>query len=510
MKKILLFVAFLLGFTATQAQDAECTRHAYGESQYYSTKVDININGLATTQEGKAIKLCFSGDTIFFHNPFFSQEPVSAIPSLIYGIKDETGLITIPLHQHVYDYIVPEDSTVRSWYIGLVRFDEKDEYGNPIQEIIEGRESYLMQMDLETGVITSLEEGLFLCEYELMADGRKFYQYTFGANYTMTPYEPDPIVIPETATQEKYIYSYVLDSDTLVKVVDIAFDGADVYISDIFVDGSWVKGTLSGSRITLPTRQHLGILDDNFVEFVAGEYQGVNPQTGAEIYDNADNIQLSMSDDKKQLTNRDNDLVAMLVTGTLVLKVHKNPGFLYFNEVPATPAAPIFIQANVDPRWAGIEFEIPTKDVDGNFINPALITFSIFLDDELYEFIPGIYNVEAPLSEFPYGYCDMLGTDLYADNGMHRVFIYGELFEVIGVEVYYTVDGDRRTSERLEYSFGDSGVEQQVASSKVAVESRYIDLGGRSVEEPQNGIYIKATKYDDGSVVYSKQLVRKY
>lgn len=509
MKKILLLAAFITGFTAVQADDLSvCDRHENMESSFYSVELVTNNNGVPTLKSGKAMRVCREADTIYIHNPFCSAESVGA-QAFIKGTIDEAGEVTFALDQVTYTYLDPEDpeAELRYWKLGMCYFREEVVNGctNYRLEPLENRTEYKMKIDSKTGVIKSVPVDLYICEYEDLGDGERRYQFSFGANYVMTPYVPETIVVPEEAQYERYIYTYLLDGDEKVKVIDVAFHEDDMYVEGMLIDDAWMVGQITDSIVTFNTKQKLGIYSEQFVEYVSGQFLGVNVVTGAEEYDYADALVLNISEDKKELSFVNDSIVLMLTNGTNLLRVVKNPGLEYFNEVPATPSAPVFKDGNIDATWAGLEFYIHPKDVDGNFINPEFITYSVFLDDELYEFIPGLYNVMEPISEMPYGFCDLLGFDLYADGDLHRVFFYGELFETISAEVYYTVKGERRTSERL--VFGGNSV-KAIENSKVVVESYYIDLNGRRVEQPQNGIYIKAEKYEDGSIQHTKALVR--
>ena len=510
MKKLLLFAALVVGFmTAQAAEDLSiCSRHDGMSSSFYTVQVDVNDNGAPTTKSGIAMRVCRDADTLYFHNPFCSREAIGA-KGVIKGTIDADNIITIPLDQVTYTYQNPDEPNpeLRYWKVGMCYFEinEGPGYKNYYVKGMPEATQYQFRLDPETGVITSLEENTFMCEYEALADGRRQYLYQFGGNYTMTPYVPETIEVPEGAQYERYIYNYSFDGKDLVKVIDVAFHENKIYVEGILVDDAWMVGEIADGVVTFEPGQKLGIYSDQFVEYVSGEYLGMNYVTGAEEYASAPNLQMTISEDNKQLYFISENTVFMLTNGWSVLKVIKKPSLLYFNEIPATPADPELKDANIDNTWAGIEFYIRPKDVDGNFINPEYITYSVFLDNELYEFVPGIYNVMEAISEMPYGFCDYLGFDLYADGDLHRVFFYGELFKSIGVEVYYTVKGERRKSNRL--IFGDDAVES-IEMNKVEVESHYIDLNGRRIERPENGIYIKASKYEDGSVEYTKTLVR--
>lgn len=511
MKQLLLLTALMLGCSFAQAGDLDnCDRHEGLESSFYSTQVIVNDNGVPTYFAGKAMRVCSDSENnkMYIHNPFcIPTSNVVASQGVVEGTIED-GYLSIPLHQVTYTYEDPEIGT-RYWKVDVctITSDPVDEYYTRyIIEPIEDATEYRMIIDPVTGVISSEQQDIYLCEYEAKSDGNRIYDFSFGGNYVMTPYEPSSIVIPEGAQYERYIYDYTLDGVEKSQVVDVAFYEDSIYAEGLLVEDMWIVGHIADGKATFKTDQKLGIYNEQFVEYVSGKYLGKNFVTEAEEYDTAEAFVFNISEDKKELTYADEDIVLMLTNGSQLMKVVKKCNLTYFNEIPATPAMPVLIDASIDPTFGGIKFDILSEDVDGNFINPENITYSIFLDGDLYEFLPELYYVEEPISEFPYGYNDYVGgMEIYSDGSTHSVTIYGELYETIGVEVYYTVQGERRASERLIYG-GDNSVEN-IENTKTIVESYYYDLNGRRVVEPENGIYIKANKYDDGSIQHTKTIV---
>ncbi len=88
----------------------------------------------------------------------------------------------------------------------------------------------------------------------------------------------------------------------------------------------------------------------------------------------------------------------------------------------------------------------------------------------------------------------------------YKTEIYTAELAADGVSIEYTFQGEG-PSVTVNYLFGDAGVEDLVAN-KTEVSATYYDLSGREVSNPANGLYIKRTAYNDGSVNNAKVFVK--
>ncbi len=517
MKRIFTLVALLAisanlalanythGGVALKPQKAspfECDEHTENaETKTYSTQTMKNDMGMISMHDGQILKVCFFDDgTVWFHNPFFLNPNNFPEKQKLIGTIDETGLITIPMHQIVYSFNDDVSGEQRDVKVSRCTI-ENDEYGNSIVYFENTSDVYTLQLDKETGIITSIEKDVCLCQYETTTPW-----YTVMGNITATPWVGEEVVVPEGATYHTYSYTYEKDYIEGAKVVDVAFTDTECYICGLVFDGAWVRGEIDGNIIRMPSYQFQGIHNNQSVTFAAGEYLGENPVTGATEYGPLDSFEFRMSNENKTFKARAGQ-TPLLLAGKTVVSIYEDVKLNEFTEVPATPATPVITYGQVDSQWAGLEFNIAWEDVDGNFINPENMTWTIFIDDEPYTFEPGIYYIEEPITEFPYVFNDLNGgTDLYTEGQLHRVFIYGELFETMGVEVYYTAGGERRTSERA--IFNSNSIDN-INSSTDIVNTIYYDLNGREIKNPDNGLYIKRVFYSDGTIRHTKQIIRK-
>ena len=304
------------------------------------------------------------------------------------------------------------------------------------------------------------------------------------------------------------VYTYFRNSGTIYSgffgisggVTDgkftVAFDmtNGDVYIQNPmwYFDGSnsWVKGTYDWTTgiITIPTGQYLSWYEDYQYGVVLGlgstyVYQDVDPETGEEGYylgteidEETTEISFMIDDDCIYLLDGEGNINAefpdnfnatgmygyysddLSFTSLEFPNVDENgyakPFGQIVNAVPAVPADPI-VSENIDEAWydCGDEsgysrfyFTLPTTDVDGNMIDPELLSYSIFTDDDQLFTFPAedyTYDLSEDITEVPY----WLYSDAVDFNKgyvyMYRTNAEGfePLFEHrIGIQVYYTVE----------------------------------------------------------------------
>lgn len=492
---LLCLWAWLSASLAVAQSGQYCDTHQTDIS-YYSLSGDICEYAAVTPVSGKAINVCRKGDKIYFHNLFCAQDIIQQQYLSVEGTVAD-GIITLEMGQLLMTY------EGYDLYLGLAE-SGYDSYGNFQAKIIEDA-PYQLTIDSE-GRIQSVDKEVFLVAYH----SKDEVSYILVRNLDLSPYSPNIVQVPDGLQTSQYAYRYTKDYAEGVKVIQLGSDGNDCYIQGLCIDSAWVKGTWEGDSLIIPSNQYQGIVSATYVDFVAGVYAGENFVTGAKEYVPTDHFAFAVSDDRKTLTPAPG-LTIMLLAGKTVYSIIEGPTLTYFEEKPATPATPELLYGQVDATWGGIDFNIYAEDVDGNFINPENITWSILLDDEVFTFEPGLYSIEAPMSEFPYDYIDLNGgTEIYSGGAYHHVSIYGELYTTIGVEVYYTVNGERRASARLTYpeSGDDSAIGTVVLGSSEIISETYTDLMGRSVSRPHNGLYIRTLKFADGTTRSIKTFVK--
>lgn len=147
-------------------------------------------------------------------------------------------------------------------------------------------------------------------------------------------------------------------------------------------------------------------------------------------------------------------------------------------------------------------FHIPMTDTDGNELDPYMLSYSVYVNGEKYTFTsdnsPLYYEI---IDEMPakasYFIYDFESEYMFGWNpgNIYAVTVKSaEPIKSLGVELYYDVLGDKRTSERAEMTV-EAGLTAIEGSARQPV--AFYGLDGRLLREPR-GICI--VKFSDGTV----------
>ena len=307
------------------------------------------------------------------------------------------------------------------------------------------------------------------------------------ANVTVKA-EGDIVTPPAGAEQMLYNFqghdTYV-DKDKTFEVF-VVIDNNDVYVkglSEYLTDG-WVKGNIADGVATFPAA-YMGIFD-----FWGDAYEL-----------NFDGAVFTVNDDASVLTAPDGYTTS--VEGE-VLDEFINVTLTKAVAEIATPATPTITEFTEDDYGHYVLMNIPAKDVDGNDIFAALLSYQLLIDSNgeqsVYEFTTDNYEfIEENMTVVPYNFTDYYDIDVAGK----QVYIYGDDIDewnAIGVKSIYTV-GDKsretRESEIFWYQLKPTAISE--VNTNNVVETNYYDLQGRKVDANATGLLIKQMRMQDGT-----------
>ena len=311
---------------------------------------------------------------------------------------------------------------------------------------------------------------------------------------------------------------------------------------------SWVKGEYDPETgiITIPTGQYLMWSDAYAYGIVLGwgsTYAYTNGDEdgdgeddyylGSELDDRATEIQFQIDGDKVYLLNGEGNLEAdfpeWASTTGMFAYYSDNLDFVSIefanNEeaigtlktpavaaVPADPTADEWYDCGDESGFSRFYFTLPTTDVDGNILDPEFLSYALWINDgegNVYQFtFPAedyTFDLVEDIDEVPY--------ELYSsavDFNNYYVYMYrtnendNPLFVRdddhdgnIGIQVFYTVDGERNASNIVWLYEVPSSVNEMNAGKTVA-NVRYFNVAGQEMAQP-SGMTIKVTTYTDGT-----------
>ena len=311
---------------------------------------------------------------------------------------------------------------------------------------------------------------------------------------------------------------------------------------------SWVKGEYDPETgiITIPTGQYLMWSDAYAYGIVLGwgsTYAYTNGDEdgdgeddyylGSELDDRATEIQFQIDGDKVYLLNGEGNLEAdfpdWASTTGMFAYYSDNLDFVSIefanNEeaigtlktpavaaVPADPTADEWYDCGDESGFSKFYFTLPTTDVDGNTLDPEFLSYALWINDgegNVYQFtFPAedyTFDLYEDIDEVPY--------ELYSSAvDFHDYYVYmyrtnendNPLFVRdddhdgnIGIQVFYTVDGERNASNIVWLYEVPSSVNEMNAGKTVA-NVRYFNVAGQEMAQP-SGMTIKVTTYTDGT-----------
>ena len=311
---------------------------------------------------------------------------------------------------------------------------------------------------------------------------------------------------------------------------------------------SWVKGEYDPETgiITVPTGQYLMWSDAYAYGIVLGwgsTYAYTNGDEdgdgeddyylGSELDDRATEIQFQIDGDKVYLLNGEGNLDAdfpeWASTTGMFAYYSDNLDFVSIefanNEeaigtlktpavaaVPADPTADEWYDCGDESGFSRFYFTLPTTDVDGNILDPEFLSYALWINDgegNVYQFtFPAedyTFDLVEDIDEVPYElYTSAVDFNTYyvymyrTNENDNPLFVRDDDHDGnIGIQVFYTVDGERNASNIVWLYEVPSSVNEMNAGKTVA-NVRYFNVAGQEMAQP-SGMTIKVTTYTDGT-----------
>ena len=306
--------------------------------------------------------------------------------------------------------------------------------------------------------------------------------------------EREPVPVPEIITEQPAgeLHSYIRsganiyqgwDGPAMVNqsgMADVVFDedGETVYLRDVVYEVAsnvWVKGTINADRtkITVPMGQYL-YWDENGEYGMVLQWMSTNVETTTDEEGNEQKVMTvtvhqgvpeatyTIDGETISLDNCSGDPNAQfpsnfIATGLGVVynndltfcAMDFNTVYNEFHLVPAVPADPVLYEdswfdSGEEDGYSCFDFTVLAEDVDGNYIDPTHLVYSIFTDDDVpfvFEAATYSYDLTEDMTDIPY--------EIYSsgyDFDMSRIYFYrtnmgdNPMFtQRIGIQVHYDV-----------------------------------------------------------------------
>ena len=313
-----------------------------------------------------------------------------------------------------------------------------------------------------------------------------------------------------------------------------------VYVKNLswYCDEVWVEGTYDETTgiISIPTGQFVSWNNGYYgVQLLWGSTQNVqqeDPETGemvnkfiATADESVDTIELLVDEDKLYLLNavgntKDGYLNNYNATG-LYLRYDNDKSFAAIefpktdedgnalpfasiitiqSVVPANPTADDWYDCGDESGFSRFYFTLPSESTSGEALDPELLSYSIFTDNgngpEIFTFSGVDYSFDLTsdqsITEVPYSLyssaVDFKNYYVYMYRTNHDGYV--PLFtKNIGIQVYYTVDGERTQSDIVWLYANEDGI-NDIKADRNADDNKVYNLAGQRLQKMQKGINI--------------------
>lgn len=330
----------------------------------------------------------------------------------------------------------------------------------------------------------------------------------FGFFYTMKLQPLGEFVrfeFPKGVKPQTYVFSgtdaYGAKASRLVKV---AFSDGKFFISGLASKSpeEVYEGTYSGTTASIPSFQIVKDADLFFYRIAPVSVdKDMNYEYLRTINFNfsADRKQLTMAPAEAYLCETTYDLKEFVTTATGVTMKY------YAGDHATKPAMPTNL--DWDELNSALVFNIPTEDVNGEYINAEKLSYRIYADGKRYTFTTDLYDhLTQDMDEIPFGFTD--NYDIVNNGTLKVIYFHNLQAKKLHVESVYTVEGTATTSDRALYDFDPTGISLNTADMKVA-DTRYYSIEGTQIATPAKGtIVLKAVTYTDGKRKVTKEIVK--
>ncbi|MBO4485498.1 MAG: hypothetical protein J5734_00015 [Prevotella sp.] len=333
-------------------------------------------------------------------------------------------------------------------------------------------------------------------------------EWSYYLDYeTVLTYVDELPVTPPAGLQTE---TYSMENQNNGHLMQVGFDGTDVYLQNVTeskLTTSWMKGTFEDGKVTFPA-QCAGI-GGSFIYYFCGiNGERVDDGYGGYtwIYDwPAGDLVFDFDESTNTFTT---DQTLLLTTS---LNANDGRGEIFhmprlrpYEEHAGTPKDPkvIYYQTYGQNVFSIAMFEVPLQDTEGNFMDPAKLSYQLFVDDEEpYTLYTDEYSgLTENMDEIPYLFSDKKGTIIEKAYG---IYIYQSGFDRFGIQSIYRGGGEEHRSNIGWWYFNEPEGIETVADSKTEVPTVAFDLQGRRVAPNHKGIVI--TRMSDGRVVKKVQ-----
>ena len=221
------------------------------------------------------------------------------------------------------------------------------------------------------------------------------------ANTVYTPFEANFNEGPAEGTElQDFAMTYDLYVNSTERAGHLtkgAIVGDKIYIQGASqnLKNAWLVGTINGNKVTVD-KQLVGILDGYYTYFVGGEIVSqYNEETQQDEYFYAPIEQMTFDYNAETQTLTSDNCLLVAASENLFAEGYMKVAFNPYEDVAMKPATPVvgedFLPYDTESGSCFVTVYVPSEDVNGNYIDGSKLTYSVYIDDELFTFDPSFY-----------------------------------------------------------------------------------------------------------------------
>ena len=467
--------------------------------------------------------LYFDGDDVYFPTPVLSFEA----PSYIKGTKTETG-ISFPLPQCVYSYYDTEDGErVRKdfyvdflyWDMDFLNYYTADSAEEHSLDLVLGEDGtyHWVNDEIVSGEVDGETKRFMYRVFGIVNQDEAWSGYA-DMEMDMTRWTKEAVTEAPAGGRTTIM---TLTSGEDSRRVNVSFTGED----EIWVQGfsaqnpsSWVMGKIDGDRVTFEP-QYVGIDADQeyfgtftgatsemvWSDILEQEQLVVTPKENATFKYDADSYNLTCIDDCMVGGGAEHEMLIEFIPYPIL---QGQPDTM----IPHTPEIESWYNYNPDFGMGRVTFIAPPISDTGSQLDPALLSWSIEIDGELYLWDPSKHSrIPEAMEWVPYEFTD--NNDIKIEAGDKRLAYFKKnVVDYLAVRVRsLTPDGAYLRSwyalattdhfNKEDWPNLDDYPEgcENILLPGDEVSAEYYDLSGRRLSgAPAKGMFIRVSVSADG------------
>nr|AKF17182.1 hypothetical protein [uncultured bacterium Csd4] len=360
------------------------------------------------------------------------------------------------------------------YFVVPMTFDAEDQWYYPAENT-----SITFNYDATTGAISTPQDSPQATGETIIglvdADG----SWTGYADWDieMTKVTDEPIVAPDNIETAQYS---LMAPDYEGSLCSVGFIGDDVYIQGLYpgLPDAWVKGTIQGDKVVFKSGQYLGPDEEaGYHEYLmSATVQKEWDDYYQEYYDvynlSDEDIVFDYDAATKSLSNSSTFLINAGKEEAYYISAFTGAEIKPFVEVAATPATPEWYQIyeggyayySYGYGWGYLYFNIPSSDVDGNFIVTDKLSYAIWIKvngvEKQLVLSPDDYiNLDQAMTEIPFNFTE--NWDIEMEGSARYLYYYVLGPEAFGIQTIYRGGGEEHRSEIAWMNVQDLGSEIQ-------------------------------------------------